>query len=68
MPNMNIVGRLAISGTPHLRHSATVRVFINSSGEVISAATVSRNCGDRVLMSVSKSFTLRYGASMNSCA
>ena len=41
MPSRNIVGRLAMFGTPRLRHSAMVSVAINSSGAVMSVATVS---------------------------
>ena len=68
MPNKNIVGRFAISGTPLRFHSSIERVTINSSGEVISTATVSFNFGDKVFSIVSKSFILRYGASIKSCA
>ena len=55
MPNINIVGRFVISGTPHLRHSSTVRVLIYSSGEVISAAIVTLSFGARLLTRLSKS-------------
>ena len=68
MPNKNIVGRFAMSGIGTLRHSSTRSVRIYSSGAVISVATLSRIFGDRILSNASKSFTLRYGASMKSCA
>ena len=68
MPNTNIVGRFSMFGTPALFHSSMVRVMIISSFEVMSHATVRRIFAERVLTNVSKSFMLRYGASINICA
>ena len=68
MPNTNIVGRFSMFGTPHLFHSSMLRVRIISSFDVMSQATVSRIFGDRVPSNVSKSFMLRYGASIKICA
>ena len=68
MPNTKIVGRFSIFGTSLRCHSSIVRVTISSSFAVISAATVRRIFAESVLRSVSKSLTLRYGASINICA
>ena len=66
-PMINIVGRLAISGTPTFFHCPTLRVTINSSGEVISHATVKSVSAAQTCNICSISFTLRYGASMKIC-
>ena len=68
MPNTNIVGRFSMFGTPLFFHSSMLRVRIISSFDVMSHATVRRIFAERVLSNVSKSFMLRYGASINICA
>ncbi len=59
MPNMNMVGRLAMSGSAVWRHSSTLRVDIDSAGDVMSHARVKRDRGDSVASIVCMSFMLR---------
>lgn len=58
-PNIKIVGRLLISGTPILRHSPIVAVRIYSFCEVMSQAMHSLVCAPHEARICSANFTLR---------